>query len=317
MLVNEIKVEDLSVSSIFQSEFWAKVKAPLWHPFAFSFSSGEKKSEVLVLVRTFIQLFSIAYIPFGPECKLDKTELYELSLSLKKKLPQSVILLRFDLPYLSEFEVVKPFHVCKESVQADATVIIKLDEDFSLHTRAKRNIAKTKEVFTVELATEDEIEAWHSAYVETGERDGFQTRSLSYIKKLMRFDTKTVKPLLYLAKQGGKVMGGILNLRGQDTELYLFGATLKSEDNLSPGYLLQYTAMSKAKDAGLKYYDMFGIEGKEGRGEHLKSLTLFKTAFGGARYYRTPTFDFYYKGLFARAYRLMENLRYSIYRKKQ
>lgn len=316
MLVNEIKVEDLATRSIFQSEFWAKVKAPLWHPFAFSFSICDKNGEVLVLVRTFINLFSIAYIPFGPEVYLEHEELVSLAKELKKRLPFSVILLRFDLPFLHGFDIKKPFYKCNESVQADATVLIKLDEDFVLHSRAKRNISKTKDAFTISLAKEDEIDLWHKTYLETGHRDHFQCRSLSYIKKLLRTECKTVKPLLYIAKRDGKIMGGILNLRRVDTELYLFGATIKTEDGLSPGYLLQYTAMESAKEAGIKYYDMFGIEGKDGRGEHLKSLTLFKTAFGGERYYRTPTFDFFYKGVLAGFYRILENVRYSFYRKK-
>ena len=57
-----------------------------------------------------------------------------------------------------------------------------------------------------------------------------------------------------------------------------------------------------------------GIEGKEGRGEHLKSLTLFKTAFGGNKCYRMPTVDYYCHSLIAKAYRFFEAIRYHHYR---
>ncbi len=319
MLVNlkSIDLKDLSSNSIFQSEFWAKVKAPLWQPFAFSFTIGEKRGDILILVRSFSRFFSIAYVPYGPELALDNKELVALAKALKEELPRSVFLLRFDLPYSNNLKNEKPFHLCLESVQADATVRIDLEHDYSLHSRAKRNISKTKDVFKIEIAsTEQDIELWYKAYVETGLRDGFQTRSLSYIKKVLSLKGLSVSSILYLAKKDNVVMGGILNLRGREEELYLFGATIKTEEGLSPGYILQKTAMDNALQAGIKYYDMFGISGLNERGEHLKSLTLFKTAFGGQKYYRTPSFDYYFNTFLAVLYRFFERIRYSIYRKK-
>jgi lipid II:glycine glycyltransferase (peptidoglycan interpeptide bridge formation enzyme) len=310
-----IELRELEKCSLFQSEFWAKVKKPVWQAFAFSFSIEDRKGTVLVLVRTFCHFFSLAYIPFGPVGITDTKELKLFSKALKTKLSKKVFLLRFDLPYKVFFNLSKDFKVCKESVQAEATVQIALPQEFSLRLRAKRNINKTKAIFTVAKAeSEEEILAWYECYKQTGVRDGFSTRSFSYIKKLLAIKTEFVNPILYVAKAEGKVVGGILNLRSQKEEIYLFGATLKTDEGLSPGYLMQEYAISEAIKAGVAIYDLFGIEGKEGRGEHLKSLTLFKTAFGGNKCYRMPTVDYYCHSLIAKAYRFFEAIRYHHYR---
>jgi Uncharacterized protein involved in methicillin resistance len=314
--VKQIALEDLALRSVFQSAFWAKVKSPAWHPFAFSFTIGDKSGRILVLRRTFLKVFSLGYVPFGPEENLSFDELASLSKAIKRSLGHSLFLIRYDLPFGHEAVISKPFLLCAESVQAERTVRIRLPEEFAPRERARRNIRKAEKCFTVRRAeSEEDIEAWHRSYVETGRRDGFSTRSLSYVKKVMASGDDNVQPILYLAEMDGKNMGGILNLRSEGEEIYLFGATIKNEEKLSPGYLLQCHAISEAISAGVEWYDLFGIEGKDGRGAHLKSLTLFKTAFGGEVKERTASFDYPVKPVAARLYRTAERLRYRFYRR--
>lgn len=313
--LRKIEAEKINSSSVFQSDYWAKVKFPTWKAFAFSFVVNDKKGNILILTRTFLSCFNLAYVPFAPEQDLDLEELAVLSGELKKALKIKVFLIRYDLPYGREMKIGKPFHLCSESVLAEASVLIDLPHTFCLTSRAKRNINRTKDKYRISVAKSDEeVSKWYECYKRTALRDGFQTRPFSYIKKLLNIQSDNVKPILYLSYKGEDIRGGIINLRGKGGEVYLFGATDK-DDGLSPGYLLQYHAISEAGKYNVGTYDMFGIEGKNNRGKHLESLTLFKTAFGGKKVYRTPTFDYYCNPIISRAFRFLEAIRYSFYRR--
>jgi len=311
--VKEIGLSGLRSHSPFQSEFWACAKSNSWRAQAFYV---EEKGNILVLSRTFLRRFTLSYVPFGPEGKYTEEELLSLSKELKAFLPKNTFLLRYDLPwdYPDSFNP-KDFLKCKDSVQADGTVRITLKEDFKLSERAKRNLKKESDV-TVSLyeGNEKEFDKWHETYVETGVRDGFTTRPKAYVKAMLGLKDKGVEPRLYIAKRGNEIVGGIFNLRTGSEEVYLYGSSKKWGKGIGPGYILQKTAMESAKEDGIKTYDMFGIPGRNS-GEHLRSLKLFKTAFGGRELYRPPSLDYPIKPILAHAYRFLEELRYRLNRK--
>ena len=88
-------------SSLFQSGFWASFKSCFgWKPYYFLI----KGKNLIVLVRNFKALFSIAYIPFAPDFE-DREHLLKISSELKKSLPGNCIFIRYDLPWIKEEEV--------------------------------------------------------------------------------------------------------------------------------------------------------------------------------------------------------------------
>jgi len=62
-------------------------------------------------------------------------------------------------------------------------------------------------------------------------------------------------------------------------------------------YLLQWTAIGAARDAGLRYYDFHGIDEKKWPG-----VTRFKLGFGGRRVEYAGTWDLVFRPAAYRAY---------------
>ncbi len=312
--VRRVEDGEVASSSVFQSAFWAKVKSGQWtsYSFAYSFSSG-KSGSFLCLVRKLARVFSLAYVPFGPGI-LDGDELSLLSKRIEQYLPHDVFLIRYDLPWgVETIDLKGRLKRASESIQPEGTVRIDLTKELEYRSRARRNLRKEESV-SIRLweGDEESFASWYETYVETGKRDGFATRSRKYVSSLLSLKDYSVTPRLYLASFEGKICGGILNLRNENEEVYLFGASIK-HDNISCGYALQDFAINAAKRDGIKEYDLFGIPGKSG-GEHLETLKLFKTSFGGECIYRERSIDFLYNAPISHIYRLLERVRFLISR---
>ena len=308
--VKSIALEALEGPSPFQSAFWATLKARNgWRGLAFAVESSEGSGKVLVLLRRFAPLFSIAYAPFALGF-LRKPEAWSaFAKALKAHLPPDCLLLRLDVDWGMN-AAAPSFHPCQASVQPTGTVRLDLTADLDFKDRVKRNLRKEEGV-VVRLWDGDEeaFHQWYISYVHTALRDHFSTRSEDYLRSIFSIADKSVRPLLYLAYSDGEISGGILNLRTESEEVYLFGSSVKHTSGVSCGYALQAHAIMEAKAAGVAVYDLFGIEG-EGDGEHLASLTTFKTGFGGERVYRSGTMDYIYRPFMGRIFRVIDNLRF-------
>lgn len=312
--ITPIALSSLREDSVFQSAFWAEVKKEAWRSYAFRIEKGEVFDTVLVLCRTLFLSYSLAYIPFGPSL-YDADVLLALRDVMKDLEGEKVFLIRFDLPWGSEdANVPSSAHMLDESIQPEGSVRIELPDGFVLHTRARRNIAKAQKV-EVRLwdGREQELRHWYDTYRETGLRDGFSTRSFIYIQHLLSLSLDIV-PRLYVAMYKGACIGGIITLENKNEKVYILGSSLRV-DGISPGYVLQEKAINDAITSGIGCYDLFGIPGRNGRGGHLSSLTLFKTAFGGEECYRKPSFDLDTMPAVAFIFRIAEKIRYVLYRK--
>ncbi len=324
----------------FQSQYWALAKRPSgWRSFAFAYTAegveeDEHTSVVLVLVRRLFFGMRLAYVPFGPPVYSYKESpssvVQHFSQEIRTLLPKGTAFIRFDLPWFtpdeSELPVLTGKHIrfCRESVQPEGTAQIDLSNGIEAvrlqyRERARRNIRKSKShgiVIKTWDGSQKALDEWYSVYLETAKRDGFSTRSESYLKHLLQLKTTDTKTHLYLAYQGSSLIGGAIILASGSVSVYLFGASLRV-DGCSPSYLLQDYAMSAACDRGCKVYDLFGISGPQGRGSHLEGLRLFKRAFGGYVCYRHPSVDYVYRRLVRFMYTRVEQVRYSIHRRNQ
>ena len=325
-----------SMNSPLQSSYWAAVKhGSGWKPYAFTIELDGWSSSVLVLVKRLFLFSSLAYIPFGPDVFNNPLHsvsdfLVSLSKELKKVLPKSVFSIRYDLPW---DEVNDPnvmylsggrFHMAKESVQPDGTVRIALQWGYNAVTigyrdRAKRALRKSSSMYKVELwdGKVTSFKRWYETYLETARRDGFSPRSEKYLTALLALDGKVhgdVACKLVLAKEGAVIVGGLIVAMSRAEAVYLYGSTLR-QDGVSCSYVLQDFAIRMACESGCQFYDMHGIPGPKGRGEHLSSLELFKLSFGGQTYYRTPTTDYTLHFFRWKTYSVIEHFRYRVKRK--
>ncbi len=314
--IEPIELSELDCESVFQTSFWAEAKKGDWMAKGFKYVIGERRGSVLILFRSLFSFFRIAYAPFGLYPEISGEEYAAFAKEVKKFLPPGCFILRFDFPWNSESIKARRVRSCKESIQPEGTVRLNLSENIELKSRAKRNLKKEERIIvTLWDGSDEEFDEWFNTYRMTGMRDNFTTRPKDYVKKMLLLEDSSVRPLLYLAKLDDEIIGGILNLRGQHEEVYLYGSSVKHTDNISCGYSLQYHAIKQAKEAGVLYYDLFGIPSRNG-GAHLQSLEVFKTSFGGEKTYRAPTTDYIYNHLIYSLYRTAENIRFYLHRSK-
>ena len=305
-LVNRIKLEDLSSSSVFQTKLWAQVKSTQL-PFAFEFISNNRKMDVLVLVKKLVLNTYLAYIPFAFDDKITSEEIIFFATAIKKYLPKNTIMLKLDLLY-SVVVKNKKLHLNKNCIQPKSSIVINLPEEFELKTRAKRANKKSSLVVTSVEKTDKNIALWYNLYKSTAKNKGFFTRSFEYFNSLLNINDDNI--ILYFAKDDEKLVGAIINIRGREEELYLFGASLQVS---LAGYALQQTAIKNAIEAGIKRYDLYGI----GDAEHknLNSLNLFKESFGGKKVQRIGTLDYNYN-IVGSLFNFIDSLRYLYYAHK-
>lgn len=328
LYLKEIDVDDLSCNNPFVSGSWAEVKrSNSWSSKAFIIDIDDMKYEILILIKSIKLNFSIAYIPFGPNPLHDASlsnaidNLSIINTNLLGCLPKSVFAIRYDLPFnyndIKDCSVIDGsyFKIKEQSVQPIATTFIRLGNTLktiqsNYRKRAKRHLKKNRGIVEIDEwnGSSETLSQWYSIYKKTGLIDNFSVRSLSYVKKILDMDNT----ILLLAKVNNEIAGGIIIIYGIDVAIYLFGGALK-DCGYSVSYSLQDEAIKICNNKGVKYYDLFGI-GSE-KSNHLVSLNLFKTSFGGININRNSTFDYIIKPFVYFFFNLAEYFRYFFYRK--
>jgi peptidoglycan pentaglycine glycine transferase (the first glycine) len=119
---------------------------------------------------------------------------------------------------------------------------------------------------------------------KTSGRDGFTSHEKDYYEKLLQTAPEMFK-LFSAVYQDKVIAAGIFSFFG-DTATYLFGASDNDRREVMAPYLLQWELIKKAKSAGCKFYDFFGIDGQKWPG-----VTRFKLGFSGLEMEYPGTFD--------------------------
>jgi len=330
-LVELIKA-DLSVcdnaASFLQSGFWGGFKVQFgWETFAFKTvwkTEGCKQEEktLLVLRRRLAPAFALAYVPWGPELPEGvpcQNALEELAKCLKAKLPKDTVFIRFDPPWLLDSDsqpAIPPCFIRAEAdIQPPDSVILDLTQPMGLiienmkpKWRYNYKLALKKGV-KVKQADKSEIAAFYELLKETSKRDKIAIHGYDYYKALFfgNYDTPDIR--LYFAKYENNTLAGIVTLfRGVDA-YYLYGASSDNKRNFMPAYALQLKAIEDAKNYGCKNYDFFGIPPCKDNAHPMSGLYLFKTGFGGKIIHRPGSYDFPYRNILYRIFRIAENMR--------
>ncbi len=74
-----------------------------------------------------------------------------------------------------------------------------------------------------------------------------------------------------------------------------------------PAYILQWTAVCDAKQAGCAYYDLYGIPPSDDESHPMHGLYRFKTGFGGRVIHRVGSVDMPLRPFLYRVYTVLEN----------
>lgn len=231
-----------------------------------------------------ILFFRIGYVPYADLETVSDELLLQTTREVMNLTGLSFLFIRYEFSYTlnaSGSLTHRRVHRCPYPIQPASSVVIHLQGEYErvrecYTKRARRALRKSLQARADTRISDGEpshIERYIELYQKTAERDGFHARSSEYIRGVL----KTPGVNLFLTFYREEIVGGVITLESRTHILYLFGATERGLP-FPPGYQLQDTVIRYACDKGLCEYDLHGI-GTDG--DHLSSLTLFKTSFGG------------------------------------
>ncbi len=268
--------------SVLQSWEWGEFRRRHgWRPLRLLGEAGAAQ----VLLRSVPGLGAIAYAPHGPLAPDDGLgEVIEAVSERAKK--EGTHLIEVE-PRVAEGGFPADIGFEKiESIQPRCTLILDVLEDaekqlaaFPKDTRYGVRRAGREGIeagLTNDL--EGDLESFMGLHEETARRQKFAVRPREYYRRLMR----ELPAHLIVAKQGGELMAGAVVLTFGEEAFYLYGASTRQGDNLYASYLTQFEALSVAREAGVKKYDMYGIPCAPTEDHPLWGVYKFKKKFGGS-----------------------------------
>jgi lipid II:glycine glycyltransferase (peptidoglycan interpeptide bridge formation enzyme) len=309
---------------------WAEFKSRFgWECKTFLVSyEGNTSCPLLVLNRTLAPGFSFAYIPWGliPASTAAENRakiLVELAKKLEALLAPNTVFIRYDPPWIvteneDTFLLSAGLKRAAATVQAPDTVHIDLTpscEEILAQMKSKwrYNISLSdKKDVKIKNVGEQGLEIFYSLLKETADRDGIAVHSFDYYKTLFEISSSRYKNLqikLYTANHEDDTLAAIMVLFFGDCATYLYGASSNIKRNLMAPYALQWKAMQDAKEAGCRYYDLFGIPPDDNPAHPMAGLYRFKTGFGGQIIHRPGSWDYPYKPLFYKCFNFAETFR--------
>ena len=316
---------------LLQSSFWAKHKSAFgWDSHFFPY----KNNLILVLTRSIALSYSFAYIPFGFTLKmLSQQELKEFVKNLLEHYPK-LLFVRLDLLDYKCFSIDEgidisyPFKIPSflkktSSVQPPDTVIlpltdVSLDQILStMHKKCRYNIrlAQKKGVVVKNYESKralNELEKWYNLYEITAKRDSIAIHSYDYYRSLFELSLDPsfgVTLSLFLAYHEEDLLAGLIVLIYENQAIYLYGASSNTKRDYMPSYLLQWHAISYAKQKGALWYDFFGIPPTNDTKHPMHGLYRFKTGFGGTLLHRCGAYDYPIKKGLYWLFRFIEKFR--------
>ena len=161
---------------------------------------------------------------------------------------------------------------------------------------------------TVKISGNEALPDFVNIMKETGERDGFSTRPLSYFESML--DNMGEYARLYMAYYEGKPIAGTIAINFGQTCKYQYGASSNSHRNTYPNYLLQWEMIKWGLETGCEVYDFGGISGDiENPDNPHYGLYRFKRGFNGYMKEFIGEYDLVLNKLVYKLYNLAEKLR--------
>ena len=150
--------------------------------------------------------------------------------------------------------------------------------EFQSKTRYNVRLAIKKGV-EIKEGNKEDLKDFHKIMVETGKRDNFLIRSLSYFEKMYDELAPLGHMKVLMAYHENEPIAGIIPIIYGNKTWYLYGASSNSKRNLMPNYLLQWTMIQEAIDRGDIMYDFRGVSGVVDENHPQYGLYRFKKGF--------------------------------------
>lgn len=140
-------------------------------------------------------------------------------------------------------------------------------------------LAEKKEIKVIEVGkTKENIEIFYKLVQETTKRDGFSWNSFDYYKTFLEAIPNSS---LLIAYKDNFPVSAWTFIFDSDVSIYYYWASTNDESyrNLMAPYLLQWTAIKKAKESWSKYYDFLWVSAPWEIKSSLAWVTDFKLKF--------------------------------------
>ena len=250
-----------------QSPEWAKVKSNWKNEVVLAEDeNGKIIGAVSVLIRKIPVFGNIMYSSRGPTCDIhDVAVMKQLTDGIKelaKKYNAFVYKAEPDIESKDE-----------EFRKVVTTLGYKIKDD------AKNFREEIQPRYVFRLDIKDKTKEFHKIMVETGARDGFIIRPLSYFEKM--YDELAPNHMkLLMAYHDGKAISGVIPIFYGNKTWYLYGASSNEHRNLMPNYLLQWEMIKMALARKDDIYDFRGVSGVVDESHPQYGLYRFKKGFG-------------------------------------
>lgn len=202
-----------------------------------------------------------------PDIKSDDKEFREIVSSLGFKIKDDAKNFR---------EEIQPRYVFRLDIKGKTE-----DEIFkNFHSKTRYNVRlATKKGVTVKEGTKEDLKDFHRIMVETGARDGFIIRPLSYFEKM--YDELAPDHMkVLMAYYNGEPISGVIPIMYGNKTWYLYGASSNAHRNVMPNYLLQWEMIKLAISRGDDVFDLRGVSGVVDENHPQYGLYRFKQGFG-------------------------------------
>ncbi|MBM4421712.1 MAG: aminoacyltransferase [Chloroflexi bacterium] len=164
-------------------------------------------------------------------------------------------------------------------VQPRRTLIMDLSADpedllTAMRKKTRQYVHKAERDGVLTEETED-LDRFLAVMTAVGERGRFGVHDRAYFEALVRSFGPAATVMM--ARMGSVDAGALLLLRMGDRAWELFGGWNGKLDEHRPFYLLKWRAMQRMRAAGVRRYDMWGLD-EDGA---LAGVSNFKRGFGG------------------------------------
>lgn len=310
-------IQDHLDAHLLQTAAWGELKASFgWsHTFV-----RHKDQGALVLFRTMLPGFTIAYIPEGPIGGWTPDFLATIGDVCRAR---NAFMLKVEPdhiwdPVLADLLSKLGFQPSPQTIQPARTILVDLaDEEDDLLMRMK---SKTR--YNIRLASRKgvQVSEWSGInsfadmMEETADRDDFGAHNKAYFRKAYDSFHPAGGCELFMAEVEALPVAAIMVFKHGERAWYLYGASRSIHREKMPTYALQWEAMRWAKAQGCTSYDLWGIPDHDEtaleeqfteRSDGLWGVYRFKRGFGGQVTRTMGAWDYVFEPLRYRIYRLV------------
>ena len=285
-----------------QSLEWAEVKKPYWKPKVILAEDDEGNivGSLCVLIRKMPIFGNIMYSSRGPVCDVHDISVMKQLTDGAKELAKkyNAMVLRIEPDILSSDQIFRDVVTnlgykikddaknFREEIQPRYVFRLDIknkteDEVFAgFHSKTRYNVRlATRKGVVIKEGTREDLKDFHDIMIETGARDGFIIRPLSYFEKM--YDELAPNHMkLLMAYYEDKPISGVIPIFYGNKTWYLYGASSNKHRNLMPNYLLQWEMIKMAIARKDDVYDFRGVSGVVDENHPQYGLYRFKKGFG-------------------------------------